>query len=165
MPASSAGASGPSNIEQVAFDGNQKEPSQDSGTGTSNTIVEDKPIDASTATTGPRRRLRFFDKLSHRKNENTGIERTRSSESKRAKSQFTFWGQIRATLFNSWINILLIMVPVGIAVEYAHIDPVIIFVLNFIAIVPLAAMLSFATEEIALHTGETIGGLLNATFG
>ena len=165
MPASSAGASGPSNFEQVTFEGGQKEPSQDSGTGTSNTIVEDKPADASTSTTGPRRRLRIFGKLSHRKSENTGIERTRTSESKRAKSQFTFWGQIRATLFNSWINILLIMVPVGIAVEYAHIDPVVIFVLNFIAIVPLAAMLSFATEEIALHTGETVGGLLNATFG
>ena len=165
MPASSAGASGPSNIEQVVFEGEHKEPSQDSGTGTSNTIVDDKPVDVSTPTTGPRRRLRFFDKLSHRKNENTGIERTRSSESKRAKSQFTFWGQIRATLLNSWINILLVMVPVGIAVEYAHINPVIIFVLNFIAIIPLAAMLSFATEEIALHTGETIGGLLNATFG
>jgi Ca2+/H+ antiporter len=26
-------------------------------------------------------------------------------------------------------------------------------------------MLSFATEEIALRTGETLGGLLNATFG
>jgi Ca2+:H+ antiporter len=30
---------------------------------------------------------------------------------------------------------------------------------------PLAAMLSYATEEIALRTGETLGGLLNATFG
>lgn len=165
MPVSSASPSGPSNIEHVAFDGEHKEPSQDSGTGTSDTIVEDRPVDAPTPTTGPRRRLRFFDKLSHRKQENTGNERTRTSESKRAKSQFTLWGQIRATLFNSWINILLIMVPVGIAVEYAHIDPVIVFVLNFIAIIPLAAMLSFATEEIALHTGETIGGLLNATFG
>ncbi|KAL2866442.1 hydrogen/calcium exchanger domain-containing protein [Aspergillus lucknowensis] len=52
-----------------------------------------------------------------------------------------------------------------VALHYAHVDPVAIFVVNFIAIIPLAAMLSYATEEIALRTGETIGGLLNATFG
>lgn len=36
---------------------------------------------------------------------------------------------------------------------------------NFIAIIPLAGMLSYATEEIALRTGEVLGGLLNASFG
>ena len=50
-------------------------------------------------------------------------------------------------------------------VNYAHITPVGIFVINFIAIIPLAALLSYATEEIALRVGETLGGLLNATFG
>ena len=49
--------------------------------------------------------------------------------------------------------------------NFANVAPVVVFVTNFIAIVPLAAMLSYATEEIALRTGETIGGLLNATFG
>lgn len=39
------------------------------------------------------------------------------------------------------------------------------FSLNFIAIIPLAAVLSFATEEISTPLGETLGGLLNATFG
>jgi Ca2+:H+ antiporter len=37
--------------------------------------------------------------------------------------------------------------------------------MNFIAIVPLAALLSNATEEVAIYCGEVIGGLLNATFG
>ncbi|ETI20918.1 calcium/proton exchanger [Cladophialophora carrionii CBS 160.54] len=81
------------------------------------------------------------------------------------KNKFTVWSQIRATLFNSWINVLLIASPVGIAVYYAGVDPVAVFVINFIAIIPLAAMLSYATEEIALRTGEVIGGLLNASFG
>ncbi|EXJ74788.1 Ca2+:H+ antiporter [Cladophialophora psammophila CBS 110553] len=81
------------------------------------------------------------------------------------KPQFTAWSQIRATLFNSWINVLLIASPVGIAVYYAKVDPVAVFVINFIAIIPLAAMLSYATEEIALRTGEVLGGLLNASFG
>ncbi|OXV06452.1 hypothetical protein Egran_05780 [Elaphomyces granulatus] len=81
------------------------------------------------------------------------------------RQKYTVAGQLKATVLNSWINLLLIFVPAGIAVNYAHLNPVAIFVVNFIAIVPLAAMLSFATEEIALRTGETIGGLLNATFG
>ncbi|KAK3379882.1 Sodium/calcium exchanger protein-domain-containing protein [Lasiosphaeria ovina] len=82
------------------------------------------------------------------------------------KTPFTVGNQITRTLFNSWINVLLIAAPVGIALNYVKgISGVVVFVVNFIAIVPLAAMLSFATEEIALRTGETVGGLLNATFG
>ncbi|KAF7136702.1 hypothetical protein CNMCM5793_006020 [Aspergillus hiratsukae] len=81
------------------------------------------------------------------------------------KQKFTAIGQIKATIFNSWINVLLVAVPVGIALNYVDVDPVAVFVVNFIAIIPLAAMLSYATEEIAMRTGETIGGLLNASFG
>jgi len=73
--------------------------------------------------------------------------------------------QIRFVLFGAWINVLLIMVPVGFAVFYAHLTPVAVFVINFIAIIPLAAVLSTATEELAIRVGETLGGLLNATFG
>ena len=40
-----------------------------------------------------------------------------------------------------------------------------IFALACVAILPLAALLGDATEQLALHTNETIGGLLNATFG
>jgi Ca2+:H+ antiporter len=38
-------------------------------------------------------------------------------------------------------------------------------VLSVLAIVPLAALLSRATESVAARTGDTIGGLLNATLG
>ncbi|CAG8383745.1 unnamed protein product [Penicillium salamii] len=79
--------------------------------------------------------------------------------------KFTFASQLRATILNSWINVLLIAAPVGIALYAVKANPIAVFVVNFIAIIPLAAMLSFATEEIALRTGETIGGLLNASFG
>jgi Ca2+:H+ antiporter len=81
------------------------------------------------------------------------------------KKKFTVASQIRATVFNSWINILLIASPVGIALHFAKVNPVAVFTVNFIAIIPLAGMLSYATEEIALRTGEVIGGLLNASFG
>ncbi|KAI9780271.1 MAG: hypothetical protein M1839_006831 [Geoglossum umbratile] len=93
------------------------------------------------------------------------VARAQTTESTKRRRKFTFWGQIRATVFSSWINILFVFAPAGIIVNYLHVSPVVIFVVNFIAIIPLAAMLSYATEELALRVGETLGGLLNATFG
>ena len=91
--------------------------------------------------------------------------RTDTSESKKKHPKLTIMGQLKA-VFGSWINILLIMVPVGIAVANVKgINKIAVFVINFVAIVPLAAMLSYATEELAMYIGETLGGLLNATFG
>lgn len=82
------------------------------------------------------------------------------------KEPFTVGNQIQRTLLSSWINVLLIAAPVGIVLGVIpNMNPIAIFVVNFIAIIPLAALLGFATEEIALRTGETLGGLLNASFG
>ncbi|RDL39905.1 putative Ca2+-transport (H+ exchange) protein [Venustampulla echinocandica] len=81
------------------------------------------------------------------------------------KEPFTVRNQLSRTILGSWVNILLLAAPAGIALNYAKVDGKAIFVVNFIAIIPLAGMLSFATEEIALHVGESLGGLLNATFG
>ncbi|ORX54456.1 calcium/proton exchanger [Hesseltinella vesiculosa] len=64
----------------------------------------------------------------------------------------------------SWLNALLIFIPFGI-VSHFFWGPTPTFVLNFIAIVPLAKMLGDVTEDISLRTGEVVGGLLNATFG
>lgn len=60
---------------------------------------------------------------------------------------------------------LLFFVPLGIIAGVSEWSPTLVFTLNFLAIVPLAAILSFATEEISSKLGETLGGLLNATFG
>ncbi len=81
------------------------------------------------------------------------------------KKKIPFMSQFRFVLFGAWINVLLIFVPIGFAVRYAHLKPVAVFIINFIAIIPLAAMLSNATEELAIRVGETLGGLLNASFG
>ena len=58
---------------------------------------------------------------------------------------------------------LLVFVPVVFAAQKlkpeAH---TLLFVLSVLAIVPLAALLSHATESVA-KTGDTVGGLLNAT--
>ncbi|KAF2199120.1 calcium/proton exchanger [Delitschia confertaspora ATCC 74209] len=83
------------------------------------------------------------------------------------KRKIPIGSQIRAVLFGSWINILLLFVPVGFVLGYLHIpnSGVATFIVNFIAIIPLAAVLSYSTEELALRVGETLGGLLNASFG
>ncbi|KAL7334453.1 hypothetical protein PS15p_200079 [Mucor circinelloides] len=65
---------------------------------------------------------------------------------------------------SSWLNVLLVFIPLGWASHFVW-NSTTTFILNFIAIIPLAKLLGFATEDIALRTGEVIGGLLNATFG
>ena len=61
---------------------------------------------------------------------------------------------------------LLVFVPVVIVAE--HLRPeahTLLFILSVLAIVPLAALLSHATESVAAKTGDAVGGLLNATLG
>src|SRR6185503_6671001 len=61
---------------------------------------------------------------------------------------------------------LLVAVPVVFAA--AQLTPeahTALFVLSVLAIVPLAALLSHATESVAAKTGDAVGGLLNATLG
>ncbi|KAH7647008.1 calcium antiporter [Cryptosporidium bovis] len=62
-------------------------------------------------------------------------------------------------------NMLLVCIPFGILSYYLNWGPLATFWFNFISLIPLASLLGIFTEELALHTGEVIGGLLNATFG
>jgi Ca2+:H+ antiporter len=61
---------------------------------------------------------------------------------------------------------LLAFVPVVFAVEALRPEShTLLFLLSVLAIVPLAALLSHATESVAAKTGDAVGGLLNATLG
>lgn len=60
---------------------------------------------------------------------------------------------------------LLIFIPISILAERLEWGALTIFGLSAVAIVPLAIWLSTATEELAVITGPTIGGLINAVFG
>lgn len=61
---------------------------------------------------------------------------------------------------------LLPAVPAPLIAEAAApADHTLTFLLSILAIVPLAALLSLATEQVAVRTGDAIGGLLNATLG
>ncbi|KAK1149324.1 Vacuolar calcium ion transporter [Aspergillus melleus] len=70
-----------------------------------------------------------------------------------------------STLVRDYVNLLLVFVPLGIIAGALHWDSTVIFALNFMAIIPLASLLSFATEELAATMGQALGGLMNATFG
>jgi len=61
---------------------------------------------------------------------------------------------------------MLVFVPVVlVAARTAPTSHTLLFVLAVLAIVPLAALLSHATEAVAEKTGDAVGGLLNATLG
>ena len=76
-----------------------------------------------------------------------------------------FYGVCKGILLASWINTLLVFVPVGIAVQIAGVSPTIVFAMNAVAIIPLAGLLSYATESVASEMGDTVGALMNVTFG
>ncbi|KAL0570120.1 hypothetical protein V5O48_011843 [Marasmius crinis-equi] len=63
------------------------------------------------------------------------------------------------------LNICLLFIPVSWALHFTHQNDTIVFVFSCLGIIPLAALLGFATEQIALRTSSTVGGLLNATLG
>ncbi|KAF9362885.1 hypothetical protein BGX34_005322 [Mortierella sp. NVP85] len=72
---------------------------------------------------------------------------------------------LKTIVFATKLNILLVFVPLGIVAYHLKWSEVTIFVLNFMAIIPLARLLGYATEEISLRVSESAGALLIATFG
>ncbi len=72
---------------------------------------------------------------------------------------------------SSWLkpslDWLLIFVPIAIALRFipALDNPTWLFIVACIAIIPLAGWMGKATEHLAEHLGQGVGGLLNATFG
>ncbi|KAH6609194.1 sodium calcium exchanger membrane region [Trichoderma cornu-damae] len=78
------------------------------------------------------------------------------------ESRRTFW----LVITHSWVNVLLVFVPLGIVL--ANVEGVssgVVFAMNSIAVIPLAGLLSFATESVARKMGDALGALLNVTFG
>ena len=64
------------------------------------------------------------------------------------------------------VNWLLLFIPITVALEHlAHVSAPVLFFMAALAIVPIAAQIVGATEQLATRTGDAVGGLLNATFG
>jgi Ca2+:H+ antiporter len=64
-----------------------------------------------------------------------------------------------------WPYLLVPLIPAALALELAHASHVAIFIAAALGIVPTAAMMGKATEELAARSGPGVGGLLNVTFG
>ncbi|MDW8060311.1 MAG: calcium/proton exchanger [Thermomicrobium sp.] len=64
-----------------------------------------------------------------------------------------------------WWTVGLALVPVALVLELAHAPPLAVLLASAAALVPLAALLGRATEEVAAHTGPLVGALLNSTLG
>jgi hypothetical protein len=77
-----------------------------------------------------------------------------------------FWKTSLKIITHSWLNVLLVFVPLGIiTAEVDGIHGGIVFAMNCIAVVPLAGLLAYATESVASEMGDALGALLNVTFG
>ena len=63
------------------------------------------------------------------------------------------------------LDYLLLAVPVVFILDQVSSEPLLLFGVAALAIVPLAASLGTATEELSVHVGQRLGGLLNATLG
>src|SRR6185295_7631800 len=64
------------------------------------------------------------------------------------------------------MNWFLLFIPTTVGLEHlAHVRAPVLFFLAALSIIPIAAQIVGATEQIASRTGDAVGGLLNATFG
>ncbi|MEK6227893.1 MAG: calcium/proton exchanger [Actinomycetota bacterium] len=63
------------------------------------------------------------------------------------------------------VYVLGVFIPIAVALELAHADPVLVFASAALGVIPTAAVMGEATEHLAAQTGPGIGGLLNVTFG
>lgn len=66
---------------------------------------------------------------------------------------------------DGWPYLLLPFIPVAIGLELAHAGATAIFACAAAGVIPTAALMGRATEELAVRSGPGIGGLLNVTFG
>jgi Ca2+:H+ antiporter len=64
-----------------------------------------------------------------------------------------------------WPYLLVPFIPLAVVLEVAHVSAAAIFFVSALGIIPTAALMGLATEELAARSGPGIGGLLNVTFG
>ena len=64
-----------------------------------------------------------------------------------------------------WPYLLVPFIPLAIGLELAHADATLVFVASAVGVIPTAALMGRATEELAARSGPGIGGFLNVTFG
>src|SRR3712207_7631816 len=66
---------------------------------------------------------------------------------------------------SGWPYLLVPFIPIAIVLELVHASATIIFITSALGVIPTAALMGRATEELAARSGPGIGGFLNVTFG
>lgn len=69
------------------------------------------------------------------------------------------------SLLKPSMNWLFLFIPITLWLEHAEASAPMVFFSAALAIIPIAQLIVHSTEKIAVHTGDAVGGLLNATFG
>jgi Ca2+:H+ antiporter len=75
--------------------------------------------------------------------------------------------QLRRFLLSGqgWPYLLVPFIPLAVLLDVVHADPIAVFFVSAAGVIPTAALMGRATEELAAKSGPGIGGLLNVTFG
>jgi Ca2+:H+ antiporter len=138
-----------------------------------------QPSRGGSSSGAPNEKLDSSNSSDHNNNNNNGLVNTASDRETPAAigsgkrpfgvrikdGSIRFLQHTKNALTHSYINLLLVIVPVGIAAKLAHLRPEIVFSMNAIAIIPLAGLLAHATEVVAARVGDALGALLNVSFG
>ncbi|MGH9771869.1 MAG: calcium/proton exchanger [Candidatus Acidiferrales bacterium] len=75
------------------------------------------------------------------------------------------WKEALGFSLNKWKISILPLVAAAILFQAFRLNPVLVFAVSALALIPLASLIGQATEELAGHVGVTLGGFLNATLG
>lgn len=101
----------------------------------------------------------YVDKVEIEEKEEEGLRQVDGEEG------IFFRATLKPMLIDGPLNICLLCTPISLISYWASGPDEVTFVFGLLSLAPLAERLSFVTEQVALHTNETIGGLLNVTFG
>lgn len=113
------------------------------------------------------------DWLAHETERLIGTEDSGHSHPQPGSNEYPSWTHylmyayhtVRATLYTSNMYALLVFVPLGFIAAALGWPSITISIFNFIAIIPLSALVSYSADELSKSVGELVGGLINATFG
>lgn len=61
--------------------------------------------------------------------------------------------------------VLWAFVPTGFAVNYTGQNPIVVFVINFVAVVPSSSLLAFGVDQSMMYLGDKLSAILSMSFG
>ncbi|CAG8776037.1 14620_t:CDS:2, partial [Dentiscutata erythropus] len=85
------------------------------------------------------------------------------SQSEEAQKEPSLIESFKRIIFHSISNILLFFVPLGYIVHFLNSNAILIFIMNFLVIIPSAKLVKFANSELSRHFGQFLGSLLGIT--